>query len=102
MNDQPAQNLPALWTTEAKLVLGFGVVFAILATIFLSIYTNSQTVVELEKSTDRTYEMVAELRMLHALILEAESGCRGFLLSGEHRFEQQYNQSVSQIPPHLQ
>jgi CHASE3 domain sensor protein len=97
-----SSQVPPLWTPEAKLVLGFGVVFAVLAAIFVTVYSNALTVIELEKDADRTYAFVAELRMLHSLVLEAESGMRAYVLDRDEKFAQQYHDSVANIPSHLQ
>jgi signal transduction histidine kinase/CHASE3 domain sensor protein len=97
-----SSQVPSLWTPEARLVLGFGVVFAVVAAIFVTVYSNARTVIELEQEADRTHELVGELRMLHALVLQAESGMRAYLLDSDEKFAQEYSQSVSTVPLHLQ
>jgi len=49
-----------------------------------------------------TQQVLSELEQTESLLLDAETGQRGYLLTGESKYLQPYNEALSQIDSHLQ
>jgi len=76
---------------------GFGIVFLVvlIATVFSEITTNS-----LEDASSwlaHTYDVKESLAELEKTLVDAETGQRGFIYSGQEEFLQPYNKAVSTI-----
>src|ERR1700749_1480207 len=58
--------------------------------------------VENQGWVDHSRQVLAEMEEAQALLLDAETGQRGFLLTGEPSYLEPYNKAVSQVDIHIQ
>ncbi|MFB2894145.1 CHASE3 domain-containing protein [Aerosakkonemataceae cyanobacterium BLCC-F50] len=78
--------------------LGFGTIFIVMLGIGI---VSKITMERLTKATElvaHTYEVKAELKQLEKLLVDAETGQRGFIYTGLANFLEPYNQSRILIP----
>jgi methyl-accepting chemotaxis protein WspA len=77
--------------------LGFGIVFLLM--VFLAIFTRSKMnhLVATTNLVAHTYKVEAYLKSLEKSLVDAETGQRGFILTGETGFLQPYNDSHQEI-----
>ncbi len=88
-------------TAERKILIWFCVViFVMLANILLS-YRATSTLIENERRVAHTQEVIAELNETLSAVKDAETGQRGFLLTGASEYLDPYNKAVSGIEGHL-
>ncbi|MBE9226247.1 CHASE3 domain-containing protein [Phormidium sp. LEGE 05292] len=81
--------------------LGFGATFLIMLGVGI---VSKITMERLGKATElvaHTYEVKAELKQLEKLLVDAETGQRGFIYTGLANFLEPYNQSRTFIPQTL-
>src|SRR5690349_8981970 len=80
------------------LLTGFAIVFSALLVSTSVSYLNLRRLHEHNQWVSHTHEILTELKQLEAVVLEAESGMRGYLLSGDEghlRLVEQGPQTVS-------
>src|SRR5262249_18234104 len=75
--------------------------------LFLSINAvvsqrSTRRLIQNEQLVAHTHEVLANLDRTLALLTEAESGQRGFILTGDEIYLTNYNEDLRQIPPQLQ
>jgi methyl-accepting chemotaxis protein len=84
-----------------KIALGFGLSLVVLLAMALVAFQGAQ---QLNRTTEKLVESRDQgraLRELRALLVDAETGQRGFLLTGEERFLQPYEEAVQRIKSEL-
>ena len=67
----------------------------------LLFYRNTQTLVERDRLVTRTQTVLANLDRTLLLLTDAETGQRGYILTGQTRYLQPYQLAVRQIGPQL-
>ena len=88
-------------TAERKILIWFCVIiFVMLANILLS-YRATNTLIENERRVTHTQEVIAELNETLSAVKDAETGQRGFLLTGASEYLEPYTKAVSGIENHL-
>jgi CheY-like chemotaxis protein/signal transduction histidine kinase len=80
-----------------KIGAGFAVGLAILATIGAISHNGTNQLVTTARQEAHTYQVLAELQEVLSLIKDAETGQRGFLLTGEQRYLEPYNAAIASI-----
>lgn len=82
---------------DQMLPLGFGLVF--LLVIFVAIFTTlkTKTLVETTRWVAHTYKVQSDLKELEKTLVDAETGERGFLLTGNKNFLEPYYTSEQKI-----
>lgn len=73
------------------LLTGFIMVFVTLLVTTLLGYLNVRRLYRYDRLVDHTHQVVSELRNLMALVADAESGMRGYLITGEDVYLETYN-----------
>ncbi|MEJ7847685.1 MAG: CHASE3 domain-containing protein [Pyrinomonadaceae bacterium] len=73
-------------------------VIAVLVSFFMAIYGN-RTRAWIEYDIQRKFKMVRQYNDLMSLMLDAETGERGFLLTKKPEYLEPYQKAVKQIPP---
>ena len=86
---------------STKLYLGFGAVVAVLLLVGGFSYSTFKRLSESNRWDRHTLEVLKETSDLHTAFVEAESGQRGFALTGEERFLELYNRGRSSAEIHL-
>jgi len=86
---------------ERQLGLGFGT--ALLVAVFIGAATYTETVrgIRLGAATRHTRETVQELTETLDTLQDAETGQRGFLLTGDGRYRKPYDKAVIRLSSHL-
>ena len=88
-------------TAEREILIWFCVVVLVmLASIWLS-YGATRTLIENERRVLHTQEVISELNETLSAVKDAETGQRGFLLTGADKYLEPYNKAVSGIEDHL-
>ncbi len=79
------------------LVAGASAVIALLAVNVISMAKNVQRLNENARSVVQSYETIAHLEQVLSLVKDAETGQRGFLITGNPDYLEPYNQSITEI-----
>jgi CHASE3 domain sensor protein len=85
------------WTTEKKIMAGAGLVLVILLINAMISYRATRKLIENEQQVAHTYEVLGELENIRATINDAETGERGYLLTGETSYLAPYQSAVGAI-----
>lgn len=86
---------------QRRILVGF-----IVAVLFLIInavisYQATTTLIESQKNVDHTLEVIAELETTMSELKDAETGQRGYIITGQEEFLEPYNSSVYTIDDHI-
>ena len=71
------------WTFGRKLAVGFSIAGATLALVALLGYQNIHRLIETDRWVNHTFEVRSEIASLLGFMVDAETGERGFLLTGK-------------------
>ena len=88
-------------TIERDLGLGFGTALLVAVIVGAATYTETMRCIHLSAATRRAREVVQELSATLATLQDAETGQRGFLLTGDSRYRVPYDEAVADLPAHL-
>jgi methyl-accepting chemotaxis protein len=84
-------------TIQAKLMLGFALGPVILAVIGWVAYTNTIALVDSLNRQQRSYQVLQQAEVVSKLLADAETGQRGFLLTGAERYLQPYTAAIAAL-----
>jgi PAS domain S-box-containing protein len=87
--------------TERAVGVGFAVAVAVLAANAAITYSNLRTLSENNWWVAHTREVLGELESTLSALKDAETGQRGYLLTGREDYLEPYHGAVAQIGPHL-
>ena len=82
------------WTVGKRLIAGFGIATLTLLVIAIVSYRNTNTVIENDKWVAHTYQVRSELAELWAQVRGAETGQRGYLITGDERYLAPYQSAI--------
>ena len=87
---------------EKKIFTGFG--FALLVSILVSVatYLNNQRLVDTRKKVAETQEVLRSLKQILMTVTTAETGARGYLLTGDEAFLEPFKTASGRIEPDIQ
>src|SRR5215510_93373 len=85
------------WTIEKRIMAGAGLVLAILLINALVSYRVTRRLIDNERLVGRTHEVLSELEDVMSTMDDAETGERGYLLTGEKSYLEPYQSAVSAI-----
>nr|WP_165070087.1 response regulator [Paludisphaera rhizosphaerae] len=102
MPNSTARRGNAATDLPVSLVLGFIAVVLFFALGGLLSYLNIQKIVTAFEATTQTHVALTRLNDLLSLVKDAETGQRGFVITGDDRYLEPYNRALSQIDPTLQ
>lgn len=77
--------------------IGFGTIFVLMIGVGIASKLSMNVLVESMQSVNRTYQIKANLQELEKLLVDAETGQRGFIYTGREDFLEPYNQSTRLI-----
>jgi len=80
-----------------NLLIGFGISFILLVFTSIASYTSISNLLESQQMVTHTNEVIAELENILSTAKDAETGQRGFLLTGDNVFLDPYNGSFAKI-----
>lgn len=76
--------------------LGFGLIALINLIVSAIAYTTNDTLIKTMASISHTHEVKSNIRLLEKVLVDAETGQRGFLFTGNLSFLDPYNQALNQ------
>jgi len=87
------------WTIGTKIGAGFALALVILAIIGVSSYSSLNSLVNAAKWQNHTYEVTDALAETFSGLQDMETGQRGFVITGDDRFLEPYNNAKDRIEP---
>jgi methyl-accepting chemotaxis protein len=84
-------------TTGKKLAGGFGLALAILLVVNIISYRNTTTLIEDTSQRRQIYTALLGLHDMLAALTDAETGQRGYIITGEESYLEPYNSAISRI-----
>jgi two-component system, sensor histidine kinase and response regulator len=87
---------------EKKIFAGFGFALIVSALISVATYLNNQGLVETRKKVVGTQEVLRSLEQILSTVTDAETGTRGFVLTGEEEFLEPFKKATMRVAPDLQ
>jgi CHASE3 domain sensor protein len=85
----------------ARIVAGFAVVVFVLGIAGIAAYINAQQLIDRNNWVIHTHEVVENLSDILSALKDAETGQRGFILTGEDRYLEPYDQAAGLIQSRL-
>jgi len=85
------------WSTGKKIGTGFALALAILVVIGTVSYRNTVTLTESADWVAHTHRVLEKLQDTLSELKDTETGQRGYLITGEERYLQPYNESLPGI-----
>lgn len=82
------------WTIGRKIGVGFATSLLALIVIGGVSYRSTSRLIEANHMVSHTYQVLTEVERVFAALKDAESGQRGFLVTGEERFLEPYNAAI--------
>src|SRR2546425_3047007 len=89
------------WTVARKIGVGFTVPVAMLIVIGSVAYRNTNRLIEASHQVTHTYAVLTDLERVVSTLKDAETGQRGYLLTGGERFLEPYNAAIQNIDADL-
>jgi CHASE3 domain sensor protein len=89
------------WTVGRRLVAGFGLAALVLVVIAVVSYRNAYLLIENDAWVAHSYQVRIELSDLVSQLKDAETGQRGYLLSGDDSYLEPYKSALAAIPSTL-
>jgi CHASE3 domain sensor protein len=89
------------WTFGRKLALGFAVAVLTVLVIGVSGHRATADLIETSQLVNRTQDVRHSVLGCLSGLKDAETGQRGFLLSGDDRFLEPYNAGLAEVTKHL-
>jgi methyl-accepting chemotaxis protein len=85
------------WTFGRKIALGFSLSILVLVVVGGVSYRSSDLLIENNHAVTHTHQVLEELARVLSLLKDAETGQRGFLLTGSETYLEPYNASLPAI-----
>jgi len=89
------------WTVGRRLLTGFSLSAATLVVIAVISYFNTTRLIENDGWVKHTYQVRRNLEQLLSLMKDAETGQRGYLITGEESYLDPYTAALGSIPSTL-
>ncbi|HYQ46778.1 MAG TPA: CHASE3 domain-containing protein, partial [Polyangiaceae bacterium] len=85
------------WTFGRKLALGFAIAALTLLLVGISGYRSTQHLIENDRLVSHTHEVRRKLTDLTSFLKDAETGQRGFVITGDDPFLEPYRAALTEI-----
>jgi PAS domain S-box-containing protein len=89
-------------TMRSRLMFAFAGAFLLLAAIVAMTYRSTQRLIQVNQRGQTSIHRLLELERTYASVADAETGQRGFLLTGDDTYLEPFHSAVEQIPIHRQ
>jgi len=86
---------------KSSLFAGFGIMFLVMVLLVYISFQNSNTLIEDTSWVIHTQKVIGDLNKILALLIDAETGQRGFLITTEDRYLEPYNNAVDIIDKNI-
>src|SRR5687768_11041740 len=87
---------------DKKILLGFVICSVILLIVAISSFRNSEQFLSTNKLVNDTHEILYELEQILVSTINAETGARGFIITGKENFLQPFDSAKLNINQHIQ
>ena len=85
------------WSVGIKIGAGFALAAVIMAVLGISSYSALNRLIDSDNWRKHTYEVINELENVLSFAKDAETGQRGFVIAGENRYLEPYNNAIPKI-----
>lgn len=85
------------WSIENKIVIVFSAVVLIIVLVSLTTYRNAFHLIDANQLVIHTHEVREEMEQILSLIKDAETGQRGFLLTGNEQYLEPYHSATASL-----
>ena len=85
------------WSISAKISSGFALGLAILVVLGVLSYRNTTELIAAAESVKRTFQVLGKLESIISAITDAETGQRGYIITGEDAYLEPYNGATAAI-----
>ena len=75
---------------KTKLLAGNGIILVLMSVIAIIVYTSINTLIETSKWVEHTHAVISNAKNLEKLLVDMETGERGFLIAGKDLFLEPY------------
>jgi len=89
------------WTVGRRLVAGFGLSATVMGLVATVAYLNINRLVENDTWVKHTFEVRATLAGILTELIDAETGTRGFIITGDESFLEIQQSAVKRVPASL-
>ncbi|PYS47118.1 MAG: hypothetical protein DMF68_16910 [Acidobacteria bacterium] len=91
-----------MWTVEKKIAMGFAFTLAILLAVGVVSYRNTRKLIRDSNSVAHSHDVQDELDSTLSTIVEAETGQRGYIITGDEQYLAPYTKATSSIHQHIE
>src|ERR1700677_2228568 len=88
-------------TIQTKLAIGFAIGPIILALIGWIVYGTTESLVGALAQRDHTYQVLQQTEAVAKLLVDAETGQRGYVLTGTDSYLEPYRNATNALPAAL-
>lgn len=89
------------WSIEKKTLAGLGLVLALFAGSILVAYQSTLNLRETSRRVTHTYEVLTGVENVLSSVTEAETGQRGYLITGDETYLDPYNKAIANIGQYI-
>lgn len=89
-------------TLQARIMGGFGFALALLLVVSVISFSSTAQLIEEAAWTEHTQEVIARLFILLATVDDAETGGRGYTITGDAAYLEPYLKAVAQVDTDFQ
>ncbi len=89
------------WTVGAKIGTGFGLALAILAVIAVVAYRSTNKLIESADWVSHSHQVLESLGGVIQAFTDAETGQRGFIITGQEQYLEPYNSGIAVVDQHV-
>jgi len=86
------------WTFGRKVAFGFGLAVVMLGLVGFVAYRAADTLIDNNSHVTGSYALVGKLQSVLSLMKDAETGQRGFVITGDEGFLDPYNAATANLP----
>jgi len=87
---------------DTKIFAGFAVATVVLIIVALLSFQNSEKFIDTNQWVNHTHEVLYEFEQILATGVDAETGMRGFVITGKENFLEPYNHAKESIQDHIE
>ena len=88
------------WNVGTKIGAGFGIALAIFVVVGIVSYRNVEQQAEDAAWVAHTHEVISTLTKVLSAMQDAETGQRGFLITGDESYLAPYNSGIATVDAH--
>lgn len=89
------------WSIGTKISAGFALGLTVFAAIGIVSYRSTNQLISTAREEAQTQQVLSKLEAFLSLMKDAETGQRGYLITGEERYLEPYNHAVQLMDQHI-